>query len=294
MALKGIIPVTITPMNEDGSPDYKGHQRYIEFLLKHPIGGLWALGSAGESFLMTYENRLKTARMLTEIVDGRTPILMGAADGAMDNIFRFFDDTGQLALDSYHVIPHDSHMNDAAVLRYYTTLADRAPKPLWLYHNVWHGPALSLETVKQLAQHPNIQGLKAGGFHIGELSKFAALDSEDLQVLGAGGGQTVQLLAMGLRGHTASPASCFPDKLCEIFSLWDTGRANEAARCQVRFNRLWSRIPVAPENSESSAHEKAILEVLGICKRHVGGHYRPMNDDEMAIIRKVLSEEGYI
>ena len=104
MVLQGIIPVTVTPMNVDGTPDYGGHKRYIEYLLKHPIVGLWALGSAGESFLMSYDNRLRTAQILMELVGDQIPIIMGAASMAMDDIFRLFEETYDMPFYGLHVI----------------------------------------------------------------------------------------------------------------------------------------------------------------------------------------------
>ena len=295
MSLKGIIPVTVTPMNEDGSPDEPGHQRFIEHLLKHPIGGLWSLGSAGENFLMPYEHRLQTTRILSDLVNGRKPLLIGAGDSAMWNIFRFFDETADLNFDGYHVIPHDKHMNHNALVTYYTGLADTAPKPLWLYHNPHHGPPLPFEAVRELSQHANVVGLKAGYFYIPDLMNFSTLDSDDFQVIGAGGSQAVCLLAMGLRAHTASTASTCPGLFCELFSLWEQNKAHEAIALQQKFNRIWGRIPKAAENSgESSAHEKAVLEVMGICKRHVSGHFRAMTDAEIETTRRILTEEGML
>ena len=294
MALKGIVPVTITPMNEKGVPDAKDHEKFLEHLLKYPIGGLYALGSAGECFLMTLENRLKAAKMITDIVDGRVPVLMGAEDAAMDNIFLFIEKTADLSIHGYHIIPHDVHMNHNALVHFYTSLADFSPKPIWLYHNAWRGCPLPHITVRELSQHPNVAGLKAGGDKNFELIKFSTLDSEFFQVIGAGGGQAVQLLSMGLKAHTVSQASCFPDIFCEIFTLWQEHKNDRAMEVQKRYNRLWGRIPVPAENSETSAQEKGILEAMDICRRFVSRHYRPVNDDEMLVIREVLKDEGYL
>jgi len=290
MALHGIIPVTVTPMNVDGTSDYGGHKRYIEHLLKHPIGGLWALGSAGENFLMTYENRIKTAEILMELVGDQVPIIMGAAAFAMDDIFRFFEETCDMPFYGYHVIPGDGQMKHKALLRYYTMLADHSPKPLWLYHNWVRGAVLPVQTVRELSQHPNISGLKAGGSHLGELMKFADMDCDDFQVVGAGGGQTFSLLSLGLKAHTASPASCFPGIICRIYSLMQEGNISDALDTQKRFNRVWGQLPWPEENSETSAHEKAILEVMGICQRHVSIQFRENTDEEMDIIRKLMPE----
>ena len=293
MALRGVIPVAITPMNEDGSPDQQGTERFVEFELKHPIGGFWALGSAGESWLMKPEHRIEFGRMFAKAVNGRVPIIMGVADDIMDNIFTFMDEFADLHVDGYHAIPQDTHLNESAVIRFYNILAERSPKPIWLYHNPWRGATLTVNAVKELSQHDNIAGMKAGGFATSAYLGFAGFDSDEFQSMGAGAGQMLMCLSTGMRAQTASPASCFPDRLCRVFSLWDQGKVKEAIAAQRDFNKLWSQIPVASENSETSAHEKAILEILGICKRHVGSYFRPMNDEEMKKTKQVLEQAGY-
>ena len=59
MSLLGIIPVLVSPMNEDGSPDHKGYHNLLDHIFEHPVGGLWVLGSASEDFLMSFEHRVE-------------------------------------------------------------------------------------------------------------------------------------------------------------------------------------------------------------------------------------------
>ena len=40
--LKGIMPVLVTPMHDDGSPDLDGHVRLLEHVMTQPVGGLWS------------------------------------------------------------------------------------------------------------------------------------------------------------------------------------------------------------------------------------------------------------
>ena len=120
------------------------------------------------------------------------------------------------------------------------------------------------------------------------------MDSDEFQVIGAGGGQTIPLLSLGLKAHTASTASCFPDIFCKLWSLWEQGKVFEAIAVQKQFNKMWRRIPVPADNSETSAQQKGVLEAMGICKRYVSPHFRPMTDREMETIRTVLREEGYL
>lgn len=293
MVLKGVIPVAITPMNEDGSPDLDGTNSFVEFELKHPIGGFWALGSAGESWMMTAQHRIEFGKMFAKAVNGRVPVIMGIADDIMSNIYSFMDEFADLQVEGFHAIPQDTHMNDSAVIRFYTMLADRSAKPIWLYHNPWRGATLTIKAIKELSQHTNIAGMKVGGFNTSTYLGCGALDSDEFQSIGAGAGQMIMCLSTGMRAQTASPASCFPDKLCNVFTLWDQGKVAEAIKAQQEFNAFWKTIPVAPENSETSAHEKAILEIFGICKRHVASYFRPMNDQEMKETERVLKQAGY-
>ena len=59
MRIRGIVPVLVSPGNEDGRPDYQDDADLLEHVYSHPIGGLWMLGWASEEFSITPQTRIE-------------------------------------------------------------------------------------------------------------------------------------------------------------------------------------------------------------------------------------------
>jgi dihydrodipicolinate synthase/N-acetylneuraminate lyase len=128
--LRGVMPVLVSPMREDGRPDQAGYVRLLDHVLQYPIAGLWVLGSGSENFHMSYAHRLEATRIIAEHAGGRTPLLVGCGDPVLSEIYRFFDDTVQLPIDGYNLLPTDRKLSPAATIDYCSMIAARAPKPL--------------------------------------------------------------------------------------------------------------------------------------------------------------------
>jgi dihydrodipicolinate synthase/N-acetylneuraminate lyase len=135
--------------------------------------------------------------------------------------------------------------------------------------------------------------MKVGGYDLQNIIPLAMLNSEAFQVLGAGGGNHLSHLALGVMCCTMSSASSFPKQHVEVQTLWEQGRIDEAREKAFAINRLLRDIPRG-QNAESSAEEKAVLELLGICERWVYPPFKPVSDDAMTRLRAVLEAHGIL
>ena len=289
--LRGIVPVPVTPLLEDGSPDSVGHGKLLEYLLAQEIGGLWVLGSASEDFLLTFAQRVDIAHFVAERVAGRTPIIMGAAFSAFAETMAFVEATSSLRLAGYHILPTDHKQGDWLVQRYLARLADEAPHPLWLYNNPLRGARIAPPVVTELSAHPNVAGAKAAGYDLRDILPMCALESANFQTLGSGGGHLPLFLAYGCVAHTVSAASMFPAEYCQAFRLWNDAKHTEARALLARLGGCIRALP-HPHNTEFSAEEKAVLEIKGICNRYVAYPFVPCSDTEMEQTREALRRFG--
>ena len=280
-------------MDETGAPDEDGYARLLDFMLSYPICGIWMLGSASEDFLMSYEHRLQTVRTVTRHLSENSHLIVGCADPVLSEVRRFFDDTDDLAIDGYHLLPPDRKMSEAMTIRYCTMIADRAPKSLWLYNNEKRALHFSVGAVRELATHPNIVGIKVGGYDLSTIIPVTMMATDDFQVIGSGGSHLLVFLALGSTCHTVSPACCFPAAYCEIFSLWQGGQLDEARDKAFAISRILKALP-HPDNTEFSAEEKIVLEIFGICKRHVHPPFRSCTDEEKEETRRILLAHGIL
>ena len=289
--LKGIIPVLVSPVTKDGGIDEQGYINLLEHTLRHPIGGYWILGSASEDFLMSYKDRLHAARIIAAHVKGRVPVIAGCGAPVLEEVYQFFDDTAGMQIDAYHLLPTDRKMRPALVEKYVRMVADRAPKPVWLYNNELRGLKIPVEVVNELKAHPNVAGIKAAGYDLKDIVPFCMMHSEKFQTIGSGGSHLLTFLAMGCDAHTSSGASSWPREFCEAYDLWQRGKLAEAREAAFSLSRLTKALP-HPANTEFCAEEKGVLEALGICKRYVYPPFWPCTDEEMVQVRKVLRAHG--
>lgn len=293
--LEGVMPVLVTPMHEDGRPDERGVERLLGHIFNDPqapIPGLWVLGSTGENFLMSYKHRLEFTRMVAEHCPFERVVLVGCGDPVLSEVLRFFEETADLRIDGYHCLPTDRKLASAATVKYWTMVADHAPKPLWLYSNPARALEPAIAAVREMADHPNVAGMKVGGFDLQTISPITALNSPEFQVIGAGGANHLAYLGLGVTCCTMSTACTFPRLHAEVHTLWSQGHLDEARQKARWISAMISQWPPR-QNTEAAAEEKAVLELMGVCERWVYPPFEPLDEARLTRMREVL-EHGQL
>lgn len=77
--IKGVFPVLITPMLEDGAIDWDGFRKNIEHFIEEGVAGIAINGSTGEFVSLTKEERFKAVEIAVDQVNGRIPLVVGTA-----------------------------------------------------------------------------------------------------------------------------------------------------------------------------------------------------------------------
>jgi 4-hydroxy-tetrahydrodipicolinate synthase len=295
-ALKGIVPVVVTPVLADGAIDVEGLKRLINYLVAKDVGGFWTLGTGSEDMDLTFEKRLTVARTICAANAGRKPLVLGSGFFALEDMKNFMDATRELQFDAYHVMPYQPVMSLERIDWMYRHLADHASKPLWLYTSANWCQHITPELVAGLQDHPNVTGVKFSSSHTVDQLKVLGLMAPGFQVVTAVANQFYATLAMGTLATTSSIASALPEPLQEIYDLYQAGDHKQAL---ARHRNLMKFLGMMPKTSKkdnflTGAEEKYILSLRGICEPHMTGYYRPLNEAEQAQLRKSLDECGYM
>jgi dihydrodipicolinate synthase/N-acetylneuraminate lyase len=290
--LNGIVPVMVTPMLQDGSPDPEGIHSLVEFLIEKGVGGLWVLGSASEDINMTLEQRIQVVRFTAEANKGRIPLIVGSGLTAFGDLLKFFDVVRDLDLSGLHVLPYDLKLGESRLIHFFLELAQRSPFPIWLYHNPKRGRPITLKIISEVRDHPHIAGIKVGGYNLGEMTGAIMLKNKDFEVIGAGGGQLFQMLCLGAEAHTTSEGCCYPEAFIEIMKDYGDGNITRAREKQFSLIRLSKSFP-RTDNGEYAAEEKYILSKRGVCREHVVPIYRTLSKEEKYAIDQALKEFGF-
>src|SRR6478609_6689055 len=78
--LQGIFTPNIVPLDSRGQINEPELRRYVDWLIDNGVHGLYPNGSTGEFTRFTVEERRRIVKIVCEQVDGRVPILAGAAE----------------------------------------------------------------------------------------------------------------------------------------------------------------------------------------------------------------------
>jgi 4-hydroxy-2-oxoglutarate aldolase len=167
MLLHGIIPPITTPFYPDGRVYLKKLEHNVERYSKTPISGIVVLGSTGEAVALSDDERrevLKTAR--ASCAPHKVLIAGTGAESAFETL-RLTEYAADLGYDAALVRTpffYKPQLKAANILAFYRTVADHSPIPVLIYSvPVFTGYDMRPELVIELANHPNIIGIKESG-----------------------------------------------------------------------------------------------------------------------------------
>jgi len=176
MLLSGIFPPITTPYYPDGNVYFKKLEHNVDRYSKTPVAGIVVLGSTGEAIMLSDQERrdvLKTAR---EAAAPNKVLIAGTGSESAIETLHLTDYAAELGYDVALVrTPHyyKKQMLPANMLAFYRTVADRSPLPVMLYSvPALTGYDLPAEVVIELAEHPNIVGIKESGGNVEKIRRM--------------------------------------------------------------------------------------------------------------------------
>ena len=176
MLLEGIFSALTTPFYPDGRLYVRKIEHNIERYSRTPVAGLVALGSTGEAVMLSDEESRMVLRVASEAAAPEKVLLAGVARESLIETLRLAEFAAEQRYDAVLVrTPHfyGPQIGHTEMLTYYRTLADHSPLPVVLYNipRFTHYD-LPVEVIAELAQHPNIIGLKDSS---GSVERIAAV-----------------------------------------------------------------------------------------------------------------------
>ena len=175
-------------------------------------------------------------------------------------------------------------------------LADALPLPLFLYNMPSHVKVfLEPATVKTLAEHPNIVGLKDSSanmtyfqtllYHLGDREDFALyVGPEEL---------TGESVVMGADGGVNGGANIFPELYVQMYYAACNRDVNTMRALQRKIMQISTSLyTVGKYGSSYLKGVKCSLSLMGICDDYMSYPYRRFRTEERARIRKALEALG--
>lgn len=241
MNVSGIFPALTTPFTEDGSVSVAGIKKNIGLYNQTGLAGYVALGSTGESVLLSREEADVVLSAVKEAAaPGKILIAGTGAESTAETIARTKRAAAlgyQVALvkTPYYYKPAYRAEN---FIQHYRVVADASPIPVLLYSvPIFTGITLEAPEIIALAQHPNILGIKDSSGSVQRLGEIVAGAPGEFRVLTGGAPVVYPALAVGARGAILALADVLPEKCVELYQLFQEGRHGDAKGLQLQLVR---------------------------------------------------------
>jgi len=176
MLLQGVLPPITTPFYPDGNVYFKKLESNVERYSRTPVGGIVVLGSTGEAILLSDQERREVLKSAREAAAPNKVLIAGTGIESAIETLRLTEYAAELGYDVAMVrTPHyyKKQMASANILAFYRTVADRSPLPVIIYNFPQAtGYDIPAEVVIELAEHPNLIGIKESSGDVEKVRKM--------------------------------------------------------------------------------------------------------------------------
>jgi 4-hydroxy-tetrahydrodipicolinate synthase len=286
---EGVLPAIITPFkrNSARSLDIPGLEQNIGFLLSCGIHGIVPCGSTGESATLTFEEHEKVISVAVEKVNGKIPVLAGTGSNNTAEAIRLTKAAKDIGADGVLVIsPYYNKPNRAGLVKHYTKLAD-LDIPVVVYNVPGRtGQNLEPDLIAELAQHPNIVGVKEASGNIGQISRIIEETQDvDFSVISGDDNITLPIMALGGTGVISVAANVDPARMVAMYEAMKKGDSQKALVLHFALSPLFRSMFI----DTNPIPVKKAVELMGMAGGPVRLPLDELDEKRTEQLRKVLA-----
>ncbi len=228
-----LLTAMVTPFAPDGSLDNAAAAQLANHLVDAGCDGLVVSGTTGESPTTTDDEKLELLRVVLEAVGDRARVIAGAGSYDTAHSIRL---AKACAAEGAHgllvVTPYYSKPPQRGLFAHFTAVADATDLPVLLYDIPPRSVVpIESDTIRALASHPNIVGIKDAKADLHSGTQIIA----ETGLVYYSGDDTLNLpwLAMGATGFISVIAHVAAGQLRELLSAFGSGDIATARKITV-------------------------------------------------------------
>lgn len=294
LSLLGAYAPIPTPFDADGAVAHDKLAGNIARWSKTSLAGLLVLGSNGEFTYLSDEEKLEVLKSARQAIPKDKLFIAGTGCESTRSTLELTEHAAAIGADAAIVLTpsyYTSKMDAQAMRRHFLELAERSSLPIILYNMpACTGVDLSAETVVELAQHPNIVGIKDSSGNVVKLGDIIRAAPPTFNVLAGSASFLYPALVLGAVGGIMALGNIAPEQCHRIYQYTQEGRHEEARQLQLR---------MIPPNIAVTARFgvpglKLALDWLGYYGGPVRSPLGPLDEAQQATLRAILVEGGIL
>lgn len=284
--LHGIVPALITPLDENENLNERSLRRLVNHVIDGGVHGVFALGSQGEFWAFSYEEKRRILEIVVDETRRRVPVYGGTAAITTREVINLTQMAEAAGVDAVSILtPYFLHPNPRELYDHYAAIAKATSLPVVLYSNPSRtGVHLTADTVSELARIKNVVGIKDSSGDLSVSAEYVRATPSDFSVVMGRDSLILEGLLSGCAGAIAATANVAPHLAVQIYECYQTGDTEGARKAQDRLSLLrnafaWGTFPVVIKEAANLIGLKA-----GPARRPVGS----LSDEARARLAEVL------
>lgn len=239
--IEGVLTAIVTPFDEEGGLNVQSLKEQVNRQLAAG-NGIFCGGTNGEFFVLNEQEKITVTAACVEEVAGRANVVAHIGEIATRETIRLGKQIEKLGVDAVSVItPFFVPLKQNELINHYTAVADALSVPVFLYNiPARTGNTLEPQTVRVLAEHPNIIGIKDSAGSYESLSGFlnAVKDIDNFDVLNGPDSLIHRGFVEGCSACISGLANVAPNEINAIWSHFRAGDVEGSRQAQENVTGL--------------------------------------------------------
>ncbi|MDP7702766.1 MULTISPECIES: 4-hydroxy-tetrahydrodipicolinate synthase [unclassified Mycobacterium] len=233
-----LLTAMVTPFDADGALDTAAAARVASHLVDQGCDGLVVSGTTGESPTTTDDEKRELLRVVLEAVGDRARIIAGAGTYDTAHSIKL---AKAAAAEGAHgllvVTPYYSRPPQTGLIAHFTAVADATDLPVLLYDIPPRSVVpIEFDTLRTLAAHPNIVGVKDAKADLHGAGQIIA--ETGLAYYSGDDALNLPWLAMGATGFISVISHLAAGQLRELLSAFHSGDVATARKINLSVGPL--------------------------------------------------------
>lgn len=287
----GIVPPLVTPLVAADAIDVAGLERLVEHVVGGGVHGLFVLGTTGEGPSLSTAVQRELIGRVVRLVAGRVPVLVGISDASLAESVALASCAAESGADAVVAAPpYYFPAGQEPLVRWGQELANRVPLPLLLYNMPeMTKHVLEADTIRRLADCPNIVGVKDSGGDLGYFAEVVRAARPDWSLFV--GPELLLPEACGLGGHGAIPggANVMPRLFADLYAAVRAGDVARVESLRSQARQLAKLYDVGHMPGRIVVGIKTALAAMGICHDAVASSFERFGAERQRQVADVLA-----
>ncbi|HWI78284.1 MAG TPA: 4-hydroxy-tetrahydrodipicolinate synthase [Ramlibacter sp.] len=291
--ITGSIVALATPMHEDGSVDYPGLRKLIDWHIAEGTDCIGVVGTTGESPTVTVQEHHEIIRVAVEQAKGRVPVMAGCGANSTAEAIELAKFARGVGADcQLQVVPYYNKPTQEGQYQHFKAIAEAVGDlPIILYNVPGRTVADMLhDTVLRLAEVPGIVGIKEATANL-ERAQWLIRDvPKGFSVYSGDDATAVALMLCGGQGNVSVTANIAPRLMHQLCMAAVKGDAAGAMAIQRKLMPLHKELFI----EANPIPVKWAMARMGLCGPALRLPMTPLAPAHTAAVEAALRAAGLV